>query len=55
MCRLLGLPFELRAPNGLIGADAETKQSPFLRMNPLGQVRAPEWLSRPACTRVHVC
>jgi len=38
MCRLLGLPFELRAPNGLIGADAETKQSPFLRLNPLGQV-----------------
>ena len=38
MCRLLALPFELRAPNGLIGADAETKQSPFLRLNPLGQV-----------------
>jgi glutathione S-transferase len=38
MCRLLGLPFELRPPNGLIGADAETKQTPFLRLNPLGQV-----------------
>ena len=38
MCRLLALPFELRAPNDLIGADAETKQSPFLRLNPLGQV-----------------
>ena len=38
MCRLLALPFELRAPSGLIGADAETKQPPFLRLNPLGQV-----------------
>ncbi len=40
MCRLLGVPFELRAPDGLIGADAETKQAPFLRLNPLGQARA---------------
>ncbi len=40
MCHLLGVPFELRAPTGLIGADAETKQAPFLRLNPLGQARA---------------
>jgi hypothetical protein len=39
MCRMLGVPFELRSPNGLIGADAETKQAPFLRLNPLGQAR----------------
>ena len=38
MCRLLGVPFELRAPNGLTGPDAETKQAAYLRMNPLGQV-----------------
>ena len=39
MCRLLGMEFELRTPNGLIGADAETKQAAFLRLNPLGQAR----------------
>ena len=39
MCRLLGVPFELREPAGLVGADAETKQAPFLRLNPLGQAR----------------
>jgi hypothetical protein len=55
MCRLLGLEFELRTPNGLIGADAETKQAAFLRLNPLGQARrarrhklpgTPRWAAR---------
>jgi hypothetical protein len=49
MCRLLGVPFELRAPAGLIGADAETKQAPFLRLNPLGQARV-----LPLARRSHV-
>jgi glutathione S-transferase len=40
MCHLLGLPFELRTLNGLAGPGAEAKQAPFLRLNPLGQVRA---------------
>ena len=39
MCRVLSVPFELRAPAGLIGADAETKQAAYLRLNPLGQAR----------------
>lgn len=49
MLHLLDIPFELRAPEGLVGPTAEAKQAPFLRLNPLGQVCCVTYV----CTMTH--